>query len=63
MFTSNQPHREWEMAQGAQRKFIIGVVVAAGFVGLMNLLAGTGPSPWGQLQPSEVAHRLQLAAR
>jgi hypothetical protein len=59
MFTDDQPHREWEMTLGAQHKFTIGVVVAAGFVVLMNLLASTGPNVWDQLQPSGVAHRIE----
>ena len=60
MFTDDQPHREWEMAPGTQHNFTIGFVVVAGLVVLMNLLAGTAPSIWDQLQPTGVAHRIEM---
>jgi hypothetical protein len=59
MLTNDRPHREWEMTTGAQRNFTIGVVVA-GLIVLMNLLAGTGPRIWDQLQPTGVAHRIEM---
>jgi hypothetical protein len=63
MFTGDQPHREWEMTQGTQRNFTIGVVAAAGLVVMLNLFGGPSPSVWNQLQPDAVAHRLEVAAR
>jgi hypothetical protein len=60
MFTHDQPHREWEMTPGTQRNFTIGFVAVAGLVVLMNLLPGTGPSIWDQLQPTGVAHRIEM---
>jgi hypothetical protein len=59
MFTDDRPHREWE-TPGTQRNFTIGVVVVAGLIVLMNLLAGTGPGIWDQLQPTGVAHRIEM---
>jgi len=59
MSNEDQPHREWEMTPGAQRRLTVGIAVVATLVVLINLLVG-GPSPniWDQLQPSGVAHRL-----
>jgi|SwirhisoilCB2_FD_contig_31_12767996_length_320_multi_3_in_0_out_0_1 hypothetical protein len=63
MYLDDQAKLDWAMVPKAQGKLAVGIALAAGFVVLMNLLAGTGPSPLGQLQPNEVAQRLQLAAR
>jgi hypothetical protein len=39
------------MTPKTQRRLIVGVLVVAGFVVLMNLLAGPGPSMWDHERP------------